>query len=1393
MPASESEDLLNDVLLSLEDGSSAIPDPLGVDMGFGLDEGKDAGGDLLDDVLDALGEDIPDNTLDIDELNLGDEGTDSGLSVPNDELAERVTLARNGDHEFLSTMSQFTSILSKTGIHGPRHLRAFNLTTRAVRIGRGAQFTVFKDESGVQNENVVIKRVNVPLSRDKDSNKSFASGSDYRLQLRTLELEVLSLCNPFLRSHRNIVHLVAWGYDYPLPDTPVPVLFMEAALMTLTDFLKPENEKLLGNNPNDIKHQLALDFTAGIEALHRLRIVHGDVKPDNVLVFRETLNDKVPFCAKISDFGVCVDIESARSGLTIEDYRGTLAWLAPEVRDIERWSGDAFRPEVMFRFDSYSLGLTILSVFVNQGQPVDLTVEGEDPLDVAISMLRGDDSLPSPLRMQLTRALRSLLDIDPWKRSLPNSDLLKVDSPAYTSWLAISQRRHRNNSADVGMIDTIYNKGPRFWYRLDDAVREELEQQYSSSETDTFAADVLFGMAMNLTGKWSANNTPYVDRVLTYITASARRGFSPARAIYAQFIHAHDRKSEFSERVLNKWTLQAIAEGYLFAKPSPSITNQEIDAARAKFRNAGGFCPDPFLRKLDIVDIARDLGKALEYRRSGRQIVDIWGNTLLHAAAALGAIAVVRGLVEEAGTEVDVLNDNLETPLYKACQAGHVEVIHYLIDKGAKASIATKQRKLTALHWLFTIPESSVLEIASRLVREAGAHVNAIAEAESLENSGGSPTKTMLLHFPFELPSGTPLHWAAFARSKPAMEALLELGANIDSTYQNCGPGTAPLALAAWYGETEIVRFLLSKGADGTATEKGRNSLHALTYYMPEHQGYVPYAWHYWIRHGNWSEHLQQMTELAKLLADAGADVTARDQVYPRRTPIMMAAQERKSGAVCALLSLGADVDNPKGVSGKTVLHEWANSMGCTLAYPESYLHVWKRITEASEDVNIQDEYQETPLHTFITVSHPEDTIREGCDILFNLPRPADPNVADRRGLTPLFIALGTWNPEQEPEKRAFHLIKFGASLFARTNTQADVFFPVANNKCLSDDRSYNLILRLLSHLAETERCEGNISIEEVYRKYFLSHFGAILALAAAAREGRVKTTKLLLDLGLEKRINDVFESDSKSLVTVLDSALHAANVSRQAYMEQIAGYGTGPHRERALASKVVYYKGPGGSARATEAYNGFPEVLRLLRSRGAKRACELEPVPDRKVLSMEDMLPSDNPDFWDVTNMYHLGFSPETQPNKKQWEIVYELARHPADWRDQLVELLRWRYEIGVRLDLDMLRDAEKYVAAQEEKDAAADEAGNKSLLVDADFRRKMLLMLYTIGQPGDSVDAETDKDSSSQETPRWIEVRETKRYGLFPGLNTAPGQVLEVEIFRNGRLGRTRRRPVS
>ncbi|KAK2785625.1 hypothetical protein FQN52_007164 [Onygenales sp. PD_12] len=1388
----DGENLLNDALGMLGGGDVLTSDHVELDLG---EDSKEDGDNLLDDALDMLGggEDIAPGLSD---HSLGEESEDEGgedllndvwdvLGDGNesstdddswnttlvDPLEERVTSIRNGEHQFMSTLSHFTGILSRTGIDGPRHLKnQLNLKTSAVKVGTGAQFTVFRDGPGfTRNPGLVIKRVNLPLSRE--NGVRFAEGDDYRLQLRTLELEVRALCNPSLRNHRNMVHLVSWGYDYPLPDTPIPVLFMECALTTLTDFLKDENRELMGTNPLDVKHQMALDVSAGIQALHSLHIAHGDIKPDNVLIFHDAQNDKVPFCGKISDFGVCIDMEIPGSELTADDYRGTPGWVAPEVGDSSRWRKATFKPELMLRFDSYSLGLLIMSIFVKMGEPVDLRSRSESHLDVAIRLLREEKSISSELRMQLTKALRGLLAEDPWARSLPSPDLLRLDSAA----LCVSQVG-RSGPRYVGTADQVYNKGANFWRRLDKSVVQELEEQYRTSK-DSFASDVLFGLAQSIT-----RSEPYVDKLLEYVTEAARGGFTPARAVYAQVMHAHGRSPEFGAKILDKWMLKAVSEGYLFSVPTKTIAQEELEAAKQKFRDMGGFAADPFLRKPDIIQTARVADKSAAWLAEGNSVVDQKGNTILHVAATLGSLDVVRKLLEGVGMSPDVQNDNLETPLYKACQAGHAHVIDYLLDKKAKASFSTKEENLTALHWLFTLREDYIRRIATRLIQEAGASVNAEMIPKIAENSGGAPQRIQILHFPFELPLGTPLHWAAFARNKTAMEALLDHSANVNAPHHGEDVGSSPLCLAAWYGEVEVARLLVSRGADVRAQDaKGRNVLHYMGYPLLEYHGSLDYPWHYWIRHGNWDEHLQQTTKLVEVLTAAGTPIDAEARVPRQMTPIKLASEEWDGGVICALAAMGADVEAGRG---DTVLHRWAYIRGPKLAYPDAYHSVFKSICERTKNIDAKAIDQDnTPLHVIALGQHHEDEVEKAFDMIFGHSPKPNINAQNMRGWTALYAALLT---DHDPARRAKYLVRKGASVVIHANDGKSVFFPITYNINLSDQQSHDLIVDLLSHLVQSEA--GLVDIKQAYQKHFLSAPEAILTLSQAAIAGRVKTAELLLDLGLERGINKLVENDPP--YTTLDIAIIRAEARRQAHIDSLASYTSNAARQRALATGDVYGKGYEASnreapSRAAEAYSGAPKVLRLMRSRGAKRAWELEPVvSNANPPNIKDIYPKldHQPDLWDVMDLYWLGFTIETQPNRQDWDILYELSRQPENWRSQLVGMLRELYEGGAwRPDIKMLDDA---VKSQDSKDTGKD---NVPQVPDKEFLREIMTMLAGIGKPESK--KRTGKKAADGQKVVWIEARETTRYGANGLHRTAPGHVLQVELLGTKALGERRR----
>ncbi|KAL4955493.1 ankyrin repeat protein [Aspergillus filifer] len=1196
-----------------------------------------------------------------------------------DFLSSAVTATRNGNSTELSSVSQFAAILAQTGIHGPWSLKSwYNLSSRATKIGEGGQFTVFKEKPGFGpnvHEGLVMKRVKVPLSSQK-GDQQFAAGPEYRKQLRTLALEVLALCNPTLRQHPNIVRLTAWGYDYPYAGMPVPVLFVEAALMPLTDFLNAEDKCSV-----DVKYQLSLDIANGIEALHGLRIVHGDLKPDNVLVFK-TQSDKVPFRAKLSDFGVCIDLETSEEGLAMSDYYGTPGWVSPEVEEKGLGRFGPFSADLMFQFDAYSFGMTVLSMFVNDGKPVSLG--DTDAAASSISeMLIMQDDIPSAMRMDLRKALQKLLAEDPRSRPLPTPQLLKTDTAAYASWLYLSQVQAKEERR-TGTIDPTHNRGPLFWYRLAPSVLAELEAQYKAfKEGGTeLPGSVLLGMAQAITGA----KPSYLDRLLSYLKDAATGGYSPARAIYGQVLAAHGERSEPGPEEFENWLYQAVSEGYFFA-PKDSLSPQRQEQAFDLFRNNGGFCTDPFLEKPNVVEASRSVEQALQWKNKYGQCVDRKGNTLLHAAAALGAVNTVRSLVEAAEIPINVANDDGETPLYKACQAGHADLIELLLNLGADASRTTRDTKVSALHWLFVLPASSIRRIATNLI-SAGADVNAVIQPTVGEDTDGFWHRAQITHYPFELPHGTPLHWAAVFRNLTAVDVLVELGANVNATYYEADNATTPLALAAWYGDLEVAERLIERGADGTlADSKGQNMLHMMTLDSPRYHGFVPHFWHAWIRHGDWESHLSQTTKLAQVLVDAGADLNGKSKIYPRPTPIASAATLGvwNGAVISALIEAGAQVDGITISAGDSVLHSWASIIGPRLSYPAAeYIFTLKRIVSAMSDINIRNEFEkETPLHILTATYHTEDEFEEACEILLSHNSPADINVQTCRGMTPLYIALTS----DDPTRRGLFLLSKSASPLILNDQGRDVFYSLVYNTMIADKETHDLLIAILEHVKAKDANipEQNNDIRIIYQQLLLPNPGAIQTLIASIFRGKLQTTILLLSLGLQARINDI-NLDKARPFTPLDQALYGAELARRQHMEKLFLYKPGPGRRAAIEANLVYEDSQGPPARAAEAYHNFPQIIQYLRANGAKRRSEVELEKSDHAVSGEttnmqhalDGTYIEQPGFWDWTAIYTYGFTPSTQPHREKWQILYDLARYPTGWLREQVDELGTMYEMG-------------------------------------------------------------------------------------------------------------------
>uniref|UniRef100_A0A8R7UWM3 non-specific serine/threonine protein kinase n=1 Tax=Triticum urartu TaxID=4572 RepID=A0A8R7UWM3_TRIUA len=96
------------------------------------------------------------------------------------------------------------------------------------------------------------------------------------------------------------------------------------------------------------RYQIIKGICEGVYYLHQLRIIHMDLKPQNVL-----LDDHM--VSRIADFGLSRRLSGSQSRAITENKLGTLGYMAPEF---------IHNGEITFKTDIYSLGVIIMEIIM---------------------------------------------------------------------------------------------------------------------------------------------------------------------------------------------------------------------------------------------------------------------------------------------------------------------------------------------------------------------------------------------------------------------------------------------------------------------------------------------------------------------------------------------------------------------------------------------------------------------------------------------------------------------------------------------------------------------------------------------------------------------------------------------------------------------------------------------------------------------------------------------------------------------------------------------------------------------------------------------------------------------------------------------------------------------
>ncbi|VTO81492.1 unnamed protein product [Fusarium graminearum] len=636
------------------------------------------------------------------------------------------------------------------------------------------------------------------------------------------ELRVLS--HPPLMEHENIVNIktIGWTKLDALAAAWMPMIVLELAdLGTLTEYL---SEQKLGV---DSKLQIARDVGTGLQALHACGIMHGDLKLDNVLMFK-CRDGKIK--AKLCDFGCSyIATGTERQDDKIEIGAGTKPWNSPELYK-----------QVPFPYlhsvDTYSFGLLVWRVLLNGRNPFDgleqqeidkrkaldailldasLSVEDEYDRDI---VLRGAVSSTDRAHLYMRgvampkRCFRHTLSSAMEKRDLDAA----MDSLSFQSVYGTAYS-HKPKSVELG--PTLSSTNVEFLRLFDipwtaqtmfiESLKEISENKALSVEIRANAYMQLCYASIDLFGTSSD-----LFEGSTYLRKAIDLGSVVAASIFRPFMLAmgHTIDETFNNEH-QSWLIKAIGAGCILARREFLLLTEDhkvLSEAEqqlrllmgAKMMNEKGVADAEYIEMMflpanqEVLRAFLGAGRlpVIGMSSSMSSFMSRSMNTYLHAGAALGIDPEqFRTAVAKVDTNIIDMQDNAgNTALHLALRFGNVENARALLDHGADASLANKFGE-TPWHWLISLEDDDMQDILVLMLDNPDGLSN-LAQARN-----SNVNQFSISH------GGTPLHWAVDMRMITLVETLLECGADPLLEHR----GMSSIDLAIHLNQVEILDTLM--------------------------------------------------------------------------------------------------------------------------------------------------------------------------------------------------------------------------------------------------------------------------------------------------------------------------------------------------------------------------------------------------------------------------------------------------------------------------------------------------------------------------------------------------------------------------------------------------------
>ncbi|XP_070848193.1 ankyrin repeat domain-containing protein 16 [Chaetodon trifascialis] len=276
------------------------------------------------------------------------------------------------------------------------------------------------------------------------------------------------------------------------------------------------------------------------------------------------------------------------------------------------------------------------------------------------------------------------------------------------------------------------------------------------------------------------------------------------------------------------------------------------------------------------------------------------GDTLLHYAARLGHLEVVKYLVKRVGMDVEVYNHDYKRPLHEAASMSHQACVAFLLREGAKVD-SLKKADWTPLMMACTRRNLSVIQ--ELLCHGADPSLRNKDGWNSFHIACREGDPLVIQHLLLVAPDvwrtesktcRTPLHTAAMHGCEEAVRILLERCDYTPDSADSCG--VTPFMDAVRNGHISVARLLLEKHqVSPTAVD--------ILGVQPVHQVAVT----------------GQEEALWFLVRDLKVDVNQKATDI-EVTALHYAAKEGHTSTIKTLLELGADL-HVRDKKGRTALH----------------------------------------------------------------------------------------------------------------------------------------------------------------------------------------------------------------------------------------------------------------------------------------------------------------------------------------------------------------------------------------------------------------------------------------------------------------------------------------